>query len=69
MHDVLLDPAQEQDPDGTYHLRAVMGPDEYHLEQDTRTMTAVLEQGPSLVVALGDQEHSLDPGVQWTVRW
>jgi trehalose/maltose hydrolase-like predicted phosphorylase len=39
------------------------------LRCETRTMTAVLEQGPSLVIALGDQEHALEPGARWTARW
>jgi trehalose/maltose hydrolase-like predicted phosphorylase len=39
------------------------------LRQQTRTMTAVLEQGPSLVVAVGGQEKSLEPDVRWTARW
>ncbi len=39
------------------------------LRRETRTMTAVLEQGPSMVLALGDQEGSLEPRVQWTARW
>jgi trehalose/maltose hydrolase-like predicted phosphorylase len=39
------------------------------LQPETRTMTAVLEQGPSLVLALGDLEHSLEPGARWTARW
>jgi alpha,alpha-trehalose phosphorylase len=39
------------------------------LQQQTRTMTAVLEQGPTMVLALGDQEQSLEPGAQWTARW
>jgi trehalose/maltose hydrolase-like predicted phosphorylase len=39
------------------------------LQREARTMTAVLEQGPSLVVALGDQEHPLEPGAPWTARW
>jgi trehalose/maltose hydrolase-like predicted phosphorylase len=40
------------------------------LQPGTRTMSAVLEQGPSLVLALGDQlEHTLQPGAQWTARW
>jgi trehalose/maltose hydrolase-like predicted phosphorylase len=39
------------------------------LQQRTRTMTAVLEQGPPLVLALGDQEQVLEPGVRWAARW
>ena len=39
------------------------------LRQESRTMTAVLEQGPSMVLALGDQEQSLEPGARWTARW
>jgi len=39
------------------------------LQRETRTMTAVLEQGPSLVMALGDQEQSLEHGARWTARW
>lgn len=39
------------------------------LRRETRTMTSVLEQGPSLILALGDQEHALEPGAQWTARW
>jgi trehalose/maltose hydrolase-like predicted phosphorylase len=39
------------------------------LQRESRTMTAALEQGPSLVLALGDLEHSLEPGARWTARW
>ncbi|HEV2457930.1 MAG TPA: glycosyl hydrolase family 65 protein, partial [Ktedonobacterales bacterium] len=39
------------------------------LQRETCTMRAVLEQGPSLVMALGDQEHLLEPGADWTARW
>jgi trehalose/maltose hydrolase-like predicted phosphorylase len=40
------------------------------LRQKTRTMTVVLEHGgPSLVMALGDQRHLLEPGAPWTARW
>jgi trehalose/maltose hydrolase-like predicted phosphorylase len=39
------------------------------LRQEPRTMTAVLEQGPSLVMALGDQEHVLEPSAQWMACW
>jgi trehalose/maltose hydrolase-like predicted phosphorylase len=39
------------------------------LRRETRTMTAVLEHGPSLVMALGVQEHALEPSERWTARW
>lgn len=39
------------------------------LQPQTRTLKAVLEQGPSLVVALGDQEHTLEPSERWTAHW
>src|SRR5262249_43019018 len=39
------------------------------LQRVTRTMTAVLEQGPALAMALGSLEHSLEPGTRWTAHW
>jgi trehalose/maltose hydrolase-like predicted phosphorylase/beta-phosphoglucomutase-like phosphatase (HAD superfamily) len=39
------------------------------LQERTRTMTTVLEEGPTLVMGLGDQKRSLQPGVEWTAQW
>ena len=39
------------------------------LRQETRAMTVVLEHGPSMVLSLGNQEQSLEPGARWTAHW
>ena len=39
------------------------------LRQETHTMTAVLEHGPSLVMALGEQQQLVEPGARCTLRW
>jgi hypothetical protein len=39
------------------------------LHERTRTLAAVLEEGPPLVMGLGDQKHFLQPRAEWTAQW